>query len=82
MQFTLEALCISSFDGILGILMSFSAVFSFLLNQVWDLSFKSGTSFTDTATCQMMSLFVGLSAGMYPAFKASEMNPVDAISQE
>ncbi len=82
--FTLEAVTISLCGGLLGILLGLgiSSAFFSVLNLAWDLEFTSGTSFTNLLLSVGISLAIGLCAGIYPATKASKMNPVDAMSQE
>lgn len=83
-QFTLEATCISALGGLLGISLGLGlgSVFSFALNQVWDLGFTSGTSVSNILVSLAISLAIGLCAGIYPALKASQLSPVDAMNQE
>ena len=83
-QFTLEATCISALGGLLGISLGLGlgSVFSFVLNQVWDLAFTSGTSLPNVLVSLAISLAIGLCAGIYPALKASQLSPVDAMNKE
>ncbi len=83
-QFTLEAISISALGGILGISMGLGlgSIFSFVLNQTLDLSFSSGTSVSNVLVSLAISLTIGLCAGIYPALKASQLSPVDAMNQE
>ncbi|MCY3772844.1 MAG: ABC transporter permease [Gemmatimonadetes bacterium] len=83
-QFTLEATCISTLGGLLGISLGLGlgSVFSFILNQAWDLTFTSGTSVSNLLVSLAISLAIGLCAGIYPALKASQLSPVDAMNKE
>ncbi len=83
-QFTLEAISISTLGGLLGLSLGLGlgSVFSFVLNQAWDLSFTSGTSVSNVLMSLAISLAIGLCAGIYPALKASQLSPVDAMNQE
>ena len=62
--------------------LGLGSVFSFVLNQAWDLGFSSGTSVTNVLVSLAISLAIGLCAGIYPALKASQLSPVDAMNQE
>lgn len=83
-QFTLEAISISTLGGLLGLSLGLGlgSVFSFVLNQAWDLGFTSGTSVSNILMALAISLAIGLCAGIYPALKASQLSPVDAMNQE
>lgn len=83
-QFTLEAISISTLGGLLGLSLGLGlgSVFSFVLNQAWDLGFTSGTSVSNVLVSLAIALAIGLCAGIYPALKASQLSPVDAMNQE
>lgn len=83
-QFTLEAIGISALGGLLGILLGLGlgSVFSFVLNQVLDLTFTTGTSVSNILLSLAISLAIGLCSGIYPALKASQLSPVDAMNME
>ena len=83
-QFTLEAIGISALGGILGISLGLGlgSVFSLVLNNVLDLTFTAGTSVSNILLSLAISLAIGLGAGIYPALKASQLSPVDAMNME
>jgi putative ABC transport system permease protein len=78
LQFLLEAIVICQMGGILGILLgiiagnavSLSIGGTFIIPWVWMLM---GVVFC---------LVVGLVSGIYPAFKASKLNPIEALRYE
>ncbi len=78
MQFILEAIVICQMGGILGILLgiaagnavSLSVGGAFIIPWMWMLV---GVSFC---------LIVGLISGIYPAFKASNLDPIEALRYE
>ncbi len=77
-QFLVEAIVICQIGGILGIilgmgignLISFQLGVGFIIPWVWIIS--------GIALC----MFVGLFAGLYPAIKASQLDPIDALRFE
>ncbi|MEZ5025991.1 MAG: ABC transporter permease [Chitinophagales bacterium] len=78
LQFLLEAVVICQLGGLLGIILgiiagnivSLSAGGTFIIPWLWMLV---GVSFC---------LVVGLISGIYPAFKASQLNPIEALRYE
>ncbi len=77
-QFLVEAVVICQIGGLLGIilgmaignLISFQLGVGFIVPWVWIIS---GI---------ILCMFVGLSAGLYPAVKASKLDPIDALRFE
>ncbi|HWQ12271.1 MAG TPA: ABC transporter permease [Roseiflexaceae bacterium] len=83
MQFLVEALVLSLTGGVLGIALGFalSAVGTLLLRGFApgaEARVQPGAVLLATAT----SLAVGLVFGLYPALRASRLNPIDALRYE
>lgn len=76
LQFIIEAVTLSVFGGIIGILMGTAGsvvVERFLPSQITVWSIFTAFGF---------SAAVGIFFGVYPAFKASRLNPIDALRYE
>ncbi len=78
MQFLSESIYISLKGGILGIILGIMSgnVFSLILESPVVIPWK--WAFLGLGTC----FVVGLLAGIYPAIKASRLNPIDALRYE
>ncbi len=78
LQFLSEAITLSSFGGIMGIVLGFtvakiistSAGWPTLVPMVW------------VAASFLFSAAVGIAFGFYPAYKASRLDPIDALRYE
>jgi len=77
-QFLIEAIMVSSIGGVIGILLGFLGG-TIILGQM-DLTI--GVSITSIAIGFGFSTLVGVLAGFYPAFKASNLNPIDSLRYE
>ncbi len=75
MQFLFESVFLSLFGGILGLVIVFIAV----LIARFGFDFELIMSFKNVSMGIMVSLLIGLVAGMIPAYIASKMSPVEAI---
>lgn len=76
-QFLVEALVLSSIGGILGVL--FGVALSAVLTQFGlPASYSAGI----IALSFSFSLIVGIVFGIFPAFKASKLRPIDALRYE
>lgn len=78
MQFIAESFTISVLGGLLGI------AFGLILSEI--IGFYSGWAVTWSLTAIMLSLSicmaVGIGFGVYPAIKASQLNPIDALHSD
>jgi putative ABC transport system permease protein len=80
LQFLLEALIISFLGGAFGLLLG--AMFADLLNKVVVQFFRTQITPMVMITAVATSTVVGVLSGIYPALKASRLNPVDALRYE
>jgi len=78
LQFLMESLSLSSLGGIVGI--GFGWVAAYFLSQYgnWPLVISS----ISIIIAFGFALFIGIFFGLYPAMKAAQMNPVDALRYE
>jgi putative ABC transport system permease protein len=79
LQFTLEAVTLCAVGGMLGILAG--ALFTLILH--FAVSFlHAALSFTWVGIAFAVSCFIGLVFGIYPAWKAAAMDPIEALRYE
>ncbi|MEZ0360734.1 MAG: ABC transporter permease [Hydrogenobacter sp.] len=78
MQFLLEAVILSTLGGFVGIILG--VVSSYLMSKAF--SWNILISIPDILIAFSFSFFVGILFGFYPAYKASNLNPVDALRYE
>lgn len=77
-QFMTESVILTFVGGAIGVVMGLSI--SFLLGSY--LNFEPGISVTAVLTALLFSSAVGMFFGIYPARKASMLNPIDALRNE
>ncbi len=78
MQFLFEAIIVSGIGGLIGILLAqFGSGFVGSLMST-EVTVQSGVMLMALA----FSLFVGVGFGIYPAIKASKLNPIEALRYE
>jgi putative ABC transport system permease protein len=76
-QFLLEASLLTGIGGVLGI------IFGYLISGLLKLfSFPSQVPLIFVAIGFSVSVAIGLIAGMYPAYKASRLDPIEALRYE
>jgi putative ABC transport system permease protein len=78
LQFIIEALTLSLIGGIVGIIVGIST--SMILS--YSLDWPTIVSPLAIVTAFGFSGFVGIFFGFYPAYKASLLNPIDALRYE
>lgn len=77
-QFLLEAIFISIMGGLIGI--SLGIGISQIISQAT--GWHTQVPFWISATAFFISILIGVLSGMYPAVKASRLNPIDALRFE
>ncbi|MCS7215279.1 MAG: ABC transporter permease [Thermodesulfovibrio sp.] len=77
-QFLIESVFLTMIGGVLGLLLGIIA--SLILSSImqWSISI----SFLSAFIAFGFSAFVGIFFGFYPAYKASSLNPIDALRYE
>ncbi len=75
-QFLLEASFICLFGGLLGLGIAYPI--TLLMQQV----FPATLAWPVVLTALLVSIFTGVISGYLPAFRASKLNPVDALRQD
>ncbi|HLM58217.1 MAG TPA: ABC transporter permease [Pyrinomonadaceae bacterium] len=78
MQFLIEAVVITAIGGALGVGFGFALAFGLALAMGFPLLFSVGSAVLGVA----VSSGVGIVSGLWPAWKASSLNPIDALRSE
>jgi putative ABC transport system permease protein len=79
MQFLLEAVTLAAVGGAIGVLLGSSIVLGVRLAFP---SFPAAVSFTLVALGVSVASMIGVFFGVYPAWKAAKLNPVEALRYE
>ena len=77
-QFLLEATVVSVIGGILGMVLGIFAGFGISYLSGYDL----GVSWSSAILAVLVSVAVGMISGYYPAYRAANLKPVDALRYE
>lgn len=75
LQFLLEAVGLSVFGGVAGVILGLLAAFAFAHVADWSLIVDSWA----VASAVLFSILVGILFGWYPALRASRLAPIEAI---
>ncbi len=78
LQFLSESVTISSIGGIIGIILGV-LIAQFLLSYI---KLDASVSLTTIFIGYFFSAIVGIISGMYPAYRAARLNPIDALRYE
>lgn len=74
----LEAVSVSSFGGLIGVLFGFAASSAVAFYTNWDTIITS----TSILLSFGISAAVGIAFGFYPAKQAADLSPIDALRYE
>ena len=77
-QFLVESVILTLSGGLIGILMGSLLSYAVVSASGWNLHF----SLPAIAVSLLFSAFIGIFFGYYPAYKASKLDPIDALSHE
>jgi len=83
-QFIVESVILCLFGGLLGIMMGFllgSGIAAYITS-LTDMTFRSVISKDMMLIATGFSLFVGITFGVYPAWRASRFDPVESLRHE
>lgn len=78
MQFLVESAVMATIGGVIGVILA--AIISFTVGQVT--SFPMDLPIRWVITGVLVSTMVGVFFGVYPAYKASKLNPIEALRFE
>jgi putative ABC transport system permease protein len=78
LQFLIEAVTLSSTGGMVGILLGFCGTKIITITQKW----PTLVSTNSIIIAFISSAIIGIGAGFYPAWKASKLDPIDALRYE
>ncbi len=76
MQFVIESGVMAGVGGALGI------IFAFVVAKIVDIFFTASVPFSAVAVGLLLSTAVGLFFGIYPAWRASKLDPIEALRTE
>ena len=79
MQFLLEAATLSLVGGAIGLAGAWLVTWGISLIDLGGFSINAVVSPLIVAVAVLVSLQIGLVAGIYPAWRATRLNPIDAL---
>ncbi len=84
MQFLAESIAISGAGSFLGLALGFATIFAVVpvVRHFTQVPFQAGFSVSTVVVAAVAAIAVGVLFGTYPAWRASNLSPVDAIRHE
>ncbi|MTI88689.1 MAG: ABC transporter permease [Balneolaceae bacterium] len=84
LQFMSESVTISMVGCIVGWIVGIASVFIFvpIVNSIVDVGFNAAVSMGSAIVILIIAICVGIIFGTYPAWRAAQLTPVDAIRHE
>jgi putative ABC transport system permease protein len=83
-QFLSESMVISLFGTLVGVLIGIlvSIAMTPIVHQIIDVPFRPAFSLLTITVITLFSLLIGILFGTFPAYKASQLSPIDALRRE
>lgn len=83
-QFLAESVAISGAGSFLGLVLGFATIFTVvpIVRRLTEVPFQAGFSMSTVAVAVLAAIAVGVLFGTYPAWRAANLSPVDAIRHE
>jgi putative ABC transport system permease protein len=84
LQFLAESVAISGAGSLLGLTVGFATIFTVvpIVRRLTEVPFRAGFSLSTVVVAVIAAIIVGVVFGTYPAWRAANLSPVDAIRHE
>ena len=79
MQFLLEAAVLSLVGGAIGLAGAWLLTYGISLLDLGGFALNTVVSPLIAIVAVLVSVFIGLTSGIYPAMRAARLNPIDAL---